>query len=356
MKLFSIFALIKLNKDNKMNYIKLIFLFIISIFMFSACSTDIDVNGDWEDLPIVYCVLDQSSEYQYVKINKTFLGQMPASEMAQVSDSLFYEEVTVIVKEYVDNSFRNSWTFTPVDTINKPAGYFAHDRNTIYIAKFNLNEDAEYEIEVNINNGEHIVTGSTKLISGLGILTPSSYAPQIEIASYVSDFEYKYYNGENSKVYQMTIVFNYLEVMGADTVEKSIIWPQNKEFRTHSIASNVIGKFSNLAFYNLLTATIPEAEDGMVRLVKMPESIGFILSAADENYATYMEITSPSNGIVQEKPSFTNLLGGFGLFASRNSIFMYKKLGGRTIDSISRGIYTYNLGFVDKYDTYYLNY
>ncbi len=66
-----------------------------------------------------------------------------------------------------------------------------------------------------------------------------------------------------------------------------------------------------------------------------------------------MDVTSPSSGIVQEKPSFTNLIGGYGLFASRFNTTVTKPLGGRTLDSISNGIYTQNLGFVGRYDNYY---
>ena len=330
-----------------MNYISLIFLIIISVFTFSSCSTDIDVNGDYEDIPIVYCVLDQSQEFQYVKVNKTFLGSLPASEMAQVSDSLFYNDVKVVLKEYLGSTFQRSWEFAAIDTIEKP--------DTIFVGQMDLNEEATYELEVDINNGEHIVTGETDLISGLYIMSPSSLAPEIEVAAYTSDFEYKYKNGSNGKVYQMTIVFNYLEVSGQDTTEHSIVWPQNKEMSTSTSSDPipVVGKFSNLAFYNLLTANIPEAEEGITRLVKMPNSLEFNLGAADENYATYMEITSPSNGIVQEKPSFTNLVGGYGLLASRYNVSLKKKLGVRTLDSISRGVYAGNLGFVHRYDAYY---
>ena len=88
-----------------MNYNKILILFLISVFTLSACSTDVDVNGDAVDIPIVYCVLDQSSEFQYVKVNKTFIGPVPASQMAQVSDSLFYENVVVKLHEIKKGHF-----------------------------------------------------------------------------------------------------------------------------------------------------------------------------------------------------------------------------------------------------------
>ncbi len=341
-----------------MKYISLIFLSIILGLIFSSCSTDVNVNGDWEDYPVVYCVLDHSKEVQYVKINKSFLGPVPASEMAQISDSLFYYDANVVIKE-LRNGYATgrSWQFEAVDTIQKDDGYFASDKNTIYASKMEMNEGDgyEYELNVDIENGRHLVSGKAYTISDLSISVPNALAPQIELATYDRDFEYRYYNGSNGKIFQMQIVFNYLEVINGDTSDHvlSLKWEQPEEYRTSSAASEVVGKFSMLSFYNTLSTNIAPAEEGVVRLVKMPNCIEFNLTAADENYATYMEVTSPSDGIVQEKPSFTNLTNALGLFAARYTITREKKLGGRTLDSIARGIHTKDLGFAWRYDQYY---
>ncbi|PLX06121.1 MAG: hypothetical protein C0596_16685 [Marinilabiliales bacterium] len=338
-----------------MNYISLIFLFIISVFTFSSCSTDVDVNGEYQEIPVVYCVLDQSQDFQYVTVNKSFLGPVPASQMAQISDSLFFENVTVKLHEILNNNISRSWTFDEVDTIPKPEGYFANDKNIVYVGSPDLNAEATYRLEVIINGGEHTITAETELIYGVHIKVPNTYVPSIDITNYSADFPYQYYNGSNGKVFQMTVTFNYLEVIDGDTIEQmiSIPWSQNKTYSTSEIASEVDGKFSVTAFYNLLIANIEPAESNVVRLVKMPNSVEFSLAAVYENYATYMDVTSPSSGIVQEKPSYTNLTGGYGLFASRFNTTVVKPLGGRTLDSISRGIYTSELGFAGRYDYYY---
>ena len=341
-----------------MKKIKLLFSVILAVFIFTACSTDVEVNGEWKDIPIVYCILDASSPIQYVKVNKSFLGNIPASQMAAISDSLFYNKVEVVLNEYNPNNVKiASYTFDQVDTIPKPAGYFGNERNTLWVKQINLNLDNSYELVVTIDDGKHIVKSRTNLVKGMYITAPSPFAPSVDIVRYASDFEYKYNNGTNGKAFQMTIAFNYFEVNAqGDTSEvKTIVWPQNKEYRTTTSPTEVNGKFSILAFYNLISSKLGEPQPGVKRFVKMPESIEFRLAAADENYVTYMEITAPSSGIVQEKPSFTNLDGGYGLFASRYNVVLTKKLGTRTLDSLSRGIYTKNLGFANAYDQYYLS-
>ncbi len=342
-----------------MNKIKFLLpIFIIYFLLIESCSTDVDINGEWKDIPVVYCILDASTEYQYVIVNKSFLGDLPASQMAAVSDSLFYDHVEVVINEYNENnSLVGTYVFEQVDTIVKPEGYFGNERNSIWAKQMNLNPDYKYELVVNIDNGKHIVKSVANLVKGMYITSPSQFAPSIDIVNYTSDYEYKYNNGENGKIFQMAIVFNYFEVSpeGDTSQVKSIVWPQAVEYRTNINPTEVIGKFSVLAFYNLITSKIGEPDSGVKRFVKMPGSIEFRLAGADENYATYMEITAPSSGIVQEKPSFTNLEGGYGLFASRFNVKMTKKLGTRTLDSLHRGIYTKNLGFVSPYDVYYQN-
>lgn len=338
-----------------MNYIKILIILLIFVFTFSACSTDVDVNGEYADIPIVYCVLDQSAEYQYVKVNKTFLGPVPASQMAQISDSLFYENVQVKLLEYKNGNNTASWSFAPVDTIPKEEGYFANDQNTVWVASPNLDSEATYLVEVSINAGQHIVTGETKLIDGVRISIPNINVKTIEFFNYSGDFSYKYINGLNAKVFQMTVSFNYLEIIDGDTADKviTIDWPQAKEYRQSVLSNEVQGKLSIANFYSLLVSNIAPADENVRRLVKMPNSIVFSLVAADENYSTFMDVTSPSQGIVQDKPSFTNLSGGYGLVASRFNTSISKSLGGRTLDSISRGVYTKELGFAPRHDYYY---
>ncbi|MCK9256216.1 MAG: hypothetical protein M0P36_10575, partial [Bacteroidales bacterium] len=182
----------------------------------------------------------------------------------------------------------------------------------------------------------------------------------VELRNYTANSVYKYKNGEHGKVFQMNLSFNYFEVYNNDTTYYSIPWELNKDFKNTEGNSEVNGVFSVMAFYNLLLAQIPEPREGAKRYVKMPESLIYNLVVVDENYMIYMEVTEPSSGLVQEKPSFTNLKNDSGLvaglIASRYNFYRAKKLSRPTLDSIHRGIYTKNLGFVNPFDEYYRPY
>jgi len=50
-----------------------IILLLFSVF-FLSCETDFDVNAEWQDVTVVFGLLDPNNEDQLIKINKAFLG------------------------------------------------------------------------------------------------------------------------------------------------------------------------------------------------------------------------------------------------------------------------------------------
>ncbi len=343
----------------KLNRIKIIISVLISVII-SSCSTELDINAEWDDIPVIFCVLDHSRDFQYVKVNKTFLGNAPASEMAQESDSLFFDNVKVFLYEYAGNNLFqpiNKIEFVEVDTIDKEEGYFANDKNMIYVSDYKLNKDNYYELEVRIDDDRKIVkSDATGLISDARIHFPHVHLPFINLANYGATTRYIFHPGVNAKVSQMTIFFNYIDVntITKDTIFNTIEWKQpNVVIQNVSDNSSIERNIEIRGFYNILATRIPPLPENTIRYVKMPNSLEYRVSSADQNYRTYMEITAPSHGIVQEKPSYSNLENAIGLFAARYNTKISKKLGVVTLDSISRGIYTKDMGFQERHSQYY---
>ena len=77
---------------------KIHYLFFLFIILFSSCETDFDVNAEWEDVTIVYGLIDPNIEDQLIKINKAFLGEGDALQMASISDSSNYNPSDLLVR------------------------------------------------------------------------------------------------------------------------------------------------------------------------------------------------------------------------------------------------------------------
>ena len=69
---------------------KIYLIFSVFAIVFIACETDFDVNNTWEEVVVVYGLLDagEGKELQQIKISKAFLGNMDALQMAQYADSI----------------------------------------------------------------------------------------------------------------------------------------------------------------------------------------------------------------------------------------------------------------------------
>ena len=66
--------------------------------------------------------------------------------------------------------------------------------------------------------------------------------------------------------------------------------------------------------------------------VQISRAFDFVLMVANDHLATYLEINSATNSIVQETPEYDNVDGGLGLWASRTTVGVYGL--GYTTDTI----------------------
>ena len=63
------------NIFNTFACMKYILQILLLLSFITACETDFDVNAPYQDITIVYGILDIDDSISYVKINKAFLGE-----------------------------------------------------------------------------------------------------------------------------------------------------------------------------------------------------------------------------------------------------------------------------------------
>ena len=81
---------------------------------------------------------------------------------------------------------------------------------------------------------------------------------------------------------------------------------------------------------------------------RIPGKIEIIVVAGGDDLNTFIEVNRPSTSIVQEKPEFTNITNGLGIFSSRYSKTPFsRQLSVVTLDSLACGQYTNDLKFLD---------
>lgn len=319
-----------------------------AIGIFAGCKNDFDVLAPYKDITVVYGLLNQNDTAHYIKINKAYLGEGNALLFAGISDSINYgaADLTVKLEEYNNGNLTNTFPLTrTVNEIPKDPGLFAADANILYKTKATLNPDRTYKLVINNNKTGTVITSQTNLIKELTVSNPQNNQ-QVNIAGNNFPFTVNFKSSKNALVYSFTIRFNYSEIntVTNDTINKFIDW----EFPNIK-SSNALGGEILLTsvppdgFFQLLGSTLSAPGANITRRAGL---LTFIFYAGGEDLSTYLDVNGPSNSLQQEKPEYTNITNGLGIFSSRYSTTRGNiLLSPVSLDSLFNGRYTDQLGF-----------
>jgi hypothetical protein len=284
------------------------------ILFFNACETDFDIDADWKEITIVYGLLDQRDTAHYFRINKAFLGGN-ALEVAKIEDSSSYKNALEVVLEGWDGStLKQSVNFDTTTISNKDTGVWYNPYMVIY--KGNALIDDRYEYRLFIKNtvtGKEIYS-ETKIVQDFSIVRPNAGGKASFNRGYTAKFSWK--NAVNAARYEPNVRFNYFEVPygTTDTIPKYIDWPQGTQFANNTQGSGEVEIFlSGDAFYDNLDRKLDKSFVGH----RLAGTVDYFVAAAGVEYDTYLNVNGPSTSLVQDRPEYTNIENGIGLFSSR---------------------------------------
>jgi len=303
---------------------KKIFL-ILSVFavVFTSCETDFDVNAEWEEVTVVYGLLDSGigKETQQIKISKAFLGKMAAPQMAQYADSINFDsgELAVKVIRLKNNGDSDTIILDEVPTTrssgifnNSIMMYTFENEDKFLSDKLSTSENYEYMLSVKNNITGNEVSSTTNIVSNfnfdMGAGFPfgfiETWIPGNSSATKFSDQRVSWGNSnDNGLQYQIDLIFNYQE----NNIDKDLIYTTSVLEGTSQFA------FEGEKFFNFLKNELvkdPSIERKFI-------DIDLVMTVGSEDLKTYRIINEEITGIVQERPQFTNINNGIGLFSSR---------------------------------------
>ncbi|HPW66221.1 MAG TPA: hypothetical protein PLY32_03595 [Salinivirgaceae bacterium] len=297
---------------------------IVTCVILVSCETDVDISGPWENIPVVYSILDPSDTIHYVRINRVFSGNESAYVMATNPDSLMYNadlSVKIFVKNEKNHLIKTmvfNKLFLTKDSVNAQGQtVFAVDKHHVYAStetlpyKNDKNMIYTYELKVILPDGK-VVTSLCHPLVAFQQTNPVS-GQQYNLTKntfFGTRFRLpRYSGGAKLKVY-----FNYYEWYSADNYnKKTISLPVAMQKMGYEGEESMGVRGADI--YNALKEVLTPPTDGMRRY---PGKVNFEYVIADENYAE--QIWFRSSGISSEVPPITNINGGYGLFACRSYI------------------------------------
>lgn len=284
-----------------------------------SCESELDLIEAGSSKAIVYGLLDINDTTHYIRINKSFIGEGNAYDYARIADSSqIFNLQPVLEQIYNDQVIR---TYTLSDTIlpGKDSGLFYNDQHQVYyFNEAKLDANSSYRL-VFVYNGKE-VSATTDVVGNISYIIPSANQPSISLGKGVNagvpeytSLNLKIRQGKNAVLYESNLIFNYKEIYNnGDTAMKSISFGMSAPVIAEGDAT---ASYPGAMILDKIAGLIPDNPD--VRMREIGTMTIEILGGGQE-LQNYLSINQPLSGIVQEKPEYTNVNNGIGLFSSRN--------------------------------------
>lgn len=325
----------------------------LTAVLLSSCSNDLDINAQWKETTVVFGLMSKQDSVHYLRLSKAFLGEGDAMKFASIADSVYYDPQVIEVKieEYLNNSITRTFELQAATDIPKDPGIFAWPGQVVYTfqtpANEGLNPMTKYQLTVHNKKSNHVLKAETQVLGNMNFDMPlgtMNFYPQHSL-------NVKWKSVEGGALYEVFVSFLYREYhlnKPSDTVRKFVelnLGRLNMEFKGAFQSLNKT--MTNLDMYRTIGLELapPDPNDPVSRIA---DSLLVRINVADEDLMTYLLVNQPSNTLAQERPQFTNVENGVGIFASRGSYTKKFRIGDYTVDSLRSNQFTRHLNFEER--------
>ncbi|MFT7611439.1 MAG: hypothetical protein ACI9J3_000382 [Parvicellaceae bacterium] len=340
----------------------LLFGFMGLVTVFITCSTEFELNIP-QETPVLYGILDQTADTQWIKLNKSFLGDGNNFEYAAINDCTEYSNALISVEEIggLSRSWMLSETYVPVAS---GSGLFYTDSQKVYyfVPSGGLDATASYKITASFDDEKPDLEATTKLIGPefkfnalFNILLYSGV--QFESGTSITSTSYQnlsveWRTGDEGRRYDLTMRLHYTEYDMAGTPSEKYLDYYQGEVTTTETTGNILQTrtINGESFFQFI-GTHPDLADVSDVAKRVTEHIEFIVTAAADELNTYINVNQPVSGIVTERPTYTNVSNGIGIFSARSTISLVRpgpdtlRFKTNSMEELSLGQYTNGLLF-----------
>jgi hypothetical protein len=368
-------------------YSKAFILFAAITILFNSCKNDLNILAPYKETMSVYGILNSQEAVgyqfavtpkyhrQYIRINKIFLGEGNAYEMAMVSDSVNYR--SGVLKVTLTRTYYGVPAPTTVGNATKMyidlndtviqlnSGPFNQNQRLWYTDD-SLRSDGEYQLKI-----KNTVTGTefnSKTVMITSILSPGIIQPlgppyyPVPYAASNPSYYYldlsvttlqryvKFNSVPNARDYSVIMRFNYIDSTSTGNITKAIDFEFTRVSSTTLNGSEQLQVLYNSGdYFNFIASEITSKGDPAGFLARRAINIEYIITAGAQDFADFIKISAPSTSVAQDKPAYSNIdNGAYGIFSCRSTFHAPKHLAGATLDHLASKKPTCDLRFVNS--------
>lgn len=345
-----------------MRFTKIIILFFCTILLFSACKNDLELNAPYKEIPSIHAILNPYESMQMIRINKVFLSESNAYDIAKISDSVNYQPNELLVE--LTHSDGGKITFR--DSVVQTAEGAFNTNQRVYVSFQPIFTYGSYTLTVTNKTTGNIFTSHCKAFDrvnpnqGYRPLIPPYY-PYPAGTAPIEYVDYKTYNGvvrfallpSEVQIYQLIIRSHYYNDYGTSKTYDFVDY--NFGTRYPSDAQNSLGgKYIVIDFKsdNYFSAVgigmSKKAQDANIKGRKMYK-IEYLIYASTQEYLDYLEYTKPPLGFNQNKPLYSNFdeNKALGIFTMRTTCSAEKEMASVMISEFAANPNTCTYNFYD---------
>ncbi len=356
-------------------YIGLLATAVISL---SSCKNDLDVLAPGEESVSVYGVLNPNEKVQNIRINKVYLTDGDALVAAQDVNQINYApgELIVTLQRFMTGSTTPTLTtlgnntkkeIVLTETVVTTASGGFNTNQRIWQTTDRLYKTGEYKLTIKKASDNSVIAyAQTTMIDSVSTSGAASYNnpfsfipnnpnvypmhggypafPQTtDIPKYLN---YTVFSNQktisfksvpNGKIYDVIMRFHFTDSSATGAVTKDSIDFNFNQQRSSTLEGGEVFqsfKFTVNDFYINLASELQKRNSQNI-VARKTKYMEFIVYAGTDNLNTFLLVNQPSNTIAQDKPSYSNIINGVGVFACQSSSRVTKDLWNDFIDKIA---------------------
>lgn len=304
--------------------------------LFTSCESDFDLTADYQENTIVYGLLSQNDTVHYLRITKAFLGDGDALIYASIPDSSSYgTDIEVKMIETTESGIQRTLFFDTVTIHNKEEGVFYAPDQLMYKTEAILDEKSSFQLLITNKITGKEVKSSTNLIYDLKLSRPPSInnnPPRLDFKRDTFSIQkIEWSSAINGRLYQPALRFYFKEVnLASDTILRRVDWIFSQMVSEGlKGGEKMVLEFRSEDFFRLCENQIPYSDPDKENDVnqRLADHFDIEFIVVGDEFKTYLDVNGPTTGLLLERPSYTNIENGLGLFSSRFTKIWYTRVG-----------------------------
>jgi hypothetical protein len=337
--------------------------------LFNSCKNDLKILAPYKESVSVYAILNANDRTNYIRINKIYLGEGNAYTMATVQDSVNYQKGVLDVtleRTYYGNPAppsKSNSSLTKIilrDTVFQLEPGAFHQTQRLWYTNERLWPEGEYKLTIKNNKTGNVFTASTTMVDSLiPTLTQPLRSPYYPVAyspsnppSYYQDLsaeslkrKIEFVSRPGVREYQLYARFHYIDSTATGNIPRYVDFPLPSATTQNLSGGEILevnwysGELFTFIYSKLIDAT-PNT------LFRRAIKIDYVVTGGNQVFVDFLKVNAPSTSVAQDKPAYTNIDGGFGIFGSRCTFIAPKEFHTNTLDHLATTYPYCNLRFV----------